>query len=312
MILSSRYLVVVNLLLLALAAYAAAGIAGTALAARFIPTADVAIIAPPEPPPIEKAKPAKHYAMIHERDIFNSVKPKVEPIAPPPATVTQLKVKLWGVAVRGKRSHCVIEDQSARPPKQELFRIGDTVAGIAKVKSIEWDKVILDHNGKEEILELVPDPNAHAAAAVAATLGATTNNMGSAAAAGAANAQGARAGLPGSDIQVQVVGDNQYEIPKEEVDKAFENLGQLFTQMRAVPHFEGGKAVGFRLFAIRSGSLFDKIGLRNGDIVKRINEIEMNDPSKALAMLEQLRNERSLSVDVTRNRQDQTLSYNVR
>lgn len=310
MILSSRYLVVVNLLLLALAAYAAAGIAGTALAARFIPSSEVALIEPPPPPPLEKAKAATHYALIHQRDIFNSVKAPEAVATPKPAEKTQLKVKLWGVAVRGARSHCVIEDQSARPPQQQLFKIGDIVSGTAKVKAIEWDKVILDHDGVEEILELKPDPGAHAAAAVASTLGATTNNMGSAAAPGAANA--GKAGLPGSDIAVTVVGDNQYEIPKAEVDKAFENLGQLFTQMRAVPHFEGGKAVGFRLFAIRSGSLFDKIGLRNGDIVKRINEIEMNDPSKALAMLEQLRNERSLSVDVTRNRQDQTLSYNVR
>jgi general secretion pathway protein C len=231
-------------------------------------------------------------------------------LAPPQKT--QLKVKLWGVAVRGARSHCVIEDQSARPPKQELYKIGDTVAGIAKVKSIEWDKVILEHDGAEEILELVPDPNASAVAAVASTLGATTSPGGGSGSAAAGAGSAARPGAAGPDVNVQVVGDNQYEIAKEEVDKAFENLGQLFTQMRAVPHFEGGKAVGFRLFAIRSGSLFDKIGLRNGDVVKRINEIEMNDPSRALAMLEELRNERSLTVDVMRNRQDQTLSYNVR
>jgi general secretion pathway protein C len=309
MILSSRYLVVVNLLLLALAAYAAAGIAGTTLAARFMPISDVALVEPPAPPQIEKAKPATYYALIHQRDIFNSVKPVEAVPTAAVATKTQLKVKLWGVAVRGSRSHCVIEDQSARPPKQELYRIGDLVAGIAKVKAIEWDKVILDHDGAEEILELVPDPNAHAAAAVASTLGAT----GAAANGTAASPNSAaRPGAASPDINVQVVGDNQYEIPKAEVDKAFENLGQLFTQMRAVPHFEGGKAIGFRLFAIRSGSLFDKIGLRNGDIVRRINEIEMNDPSRALAMLEELRNERNLTVDVTRNRQDQTLTYSVK
>jgi general secretion pathway protein C len=264
---------------------------------------------PPPPPAIEKAKPASYYALIHQRDIFNSVKPPEATPAPAVAVKTQLKVKLWGVAVRGPRSHCVIEDQSARPPKQELYKIGDTVAGVAKVKAIEWDKVILERDGVEEILELVPDATASAASAVAATLGAGAIASAGGSAAAARNA--ARPGV-GPDVNVQVVGDNQYEIAKEEVDKAFENLGQLFTQMRAVPHFEGGKAVGFRLFAIRSGSLFDKIGLRNGDVVKRINEIEMNDPSRALAMLEELRNERSLTVDVMRNRQDQTLSYSVR
>jgi general secretion pathway protein C len=309
MILSPRYLVVVNLLLLAMAAYAAAGIAGTALAARLIPPADVALVEPPAPAQIDRVKPATYYALIHQRDIFNSVKPvEAPPVAEAPKK-TQLKVRLWGVAVRGLSSHCVIEDQSARPPKQELYKIGDMVAGIAKVKSIEWDKVILEHDGAEEILELVPDPTSHAAAAVAATLGATgmTSGSGAPSSPGSASRPGA-----GPDVNVQVVGDNQYVIDRDEVDKAFENLGQLFTQMRAVPHFEGGKAVGFRLFAIRSGSLFDKIGLRNGDIVKRINAIEMNDPSRALAMLEELRNERSLTVDVIRNRQDQTLSYTVR
>ena len=40
-----------------------------------------------------------------------------------------------------------------------------------------------------------------------------------------------------------------------------------FSRIRAVPHFEGGQSTGFRLFAIRQGSLFDKIGLKNGDIL---------------------------------------------
>jgi len=297
MVLSPRYLVAVNLLLLALAAYAAAGIAGTALAARLIPAPQVDLKPPPDPFAPEKPRPASFYVSISQRDIFNSVKPVETPPAAEPPKKTQLKVKLWGVAVRGENSHCVIEDQSARPPKQELYGINDMVANIAKVKAIEWDRVILDHDGAEEILELTPD----AAPSIASAAPASLNPPG-----GAAGKQ------PGDDVNVQTVGDNQYVIDQTEVDKAFENLGQLFTQMRAVPHFENGKSVGFRLFAIRSGSLFDKIGLRNGDIVKRINDSEMGDPSRALAMLQELRNERSLTVDLIRNRQDQRLTYTVR
>lgn len=302
---SARYLIGVNLLLLALAAYAAAGIASTALAARLIPPPKVRLSSPPDPYAPEKPRPASYYAVIHQRDIFNSAKPVEAPVIVEPPKKTQLRLRLWGVAVRGEKSHCVIEDQSARPPKQELYRINDTVAGAARVKAIEWDRVILDHDGSEEILELTP--------AVGSGPTAFASAVPSFAGAAAPSGTSPLAARPGaSDIGVQVIGENQFAIDQAEVDRAFENLGQLFTQMRAVPHFEGGQSVGFRLFAIRSGSLFDRIGLRNGDIVKRINDNEISDPSRALAMLQALRNERSLTVDLVRNRQEQRLVYTVR
>jgi len=100
-------------------------------------------------------------------------------------------------------------------------------------------------------------------------------------------------------------------VSKTEVDTALENMSQLFTQIRAVPHFEGGQSIGFRLFAIRRGSLFDRIGLKNGDIIRSINGNEMTDPSKAMALLQELRDANNLDVDITRNQQPQKLTYSI-
>ena len=101
----------------------------------------------------------------------------------------------------------------------------------------------------------------------------------------------------------------QYNIDRSEVDAALDNMNQLFTQIRAVPHFEGGKSTGFRLFAIRQDSLFDKIGLKNGDIIQQINGIDLNDPSKAMALFGELRNENALNVQILRNKESKTMSY---
>ena len=288
---SPRYLVVVNLLLLALAAYSASSIVGTALAARLIPPPEVEISPPPPPLEIEPAKPANYYAVIPKRDIFNSVKPTPAPEkAPEAAAPTQLKLKLWGTAVFDKgNSFSIIEDLGAR--KQGVYGVNATVPGNATVKAIEWKRVILTHNGRDEILELEePKAGAGPARQVAA-------------------APAAAPGQPGTGIQQ--TSENEFQVSKAEVDTALENMSQLFTQIRAVPHFEGGQSIGFRLFAIRRGSLFDRIGLKNGDIIRSINGNEMTDPSKAMALLQELRDANNLDVEITRNQQPQKLTYSI-
>ncbi|MDX2166411.1 MAG: type II secretion system protein GspC [Deltaproteobacteria bacterium] len=291
---SPRYLVVVNLILLALAAYSASSIVGTALAARLIPPPQVDLAPPPAPLTQEPSKPQAYYALIPKRDIFNSAPPPAPVKAADPAPVaTQLKLKLWGTAVNlTGGSYSIIEDLGAR--KQGVYGINSGVPGGATVKSIEWDKVVLLHNGKDEILEIEKP-----------TMGGPGKSV---------PAQAPPVSPPGGASDgsgIQQTAENEYTVPKTEVDSALENMSQLFTQIRAVPHFEGGESVGFRLFAIRRGSLFDKIGLKNGDILRSINGQAMNDPSKAMNLIQELRDTTNLRVEATRNQQPVTLTYNI-
>ncbi len=298
---SPRYLVVVNLILLALAAYSASAIVGTALSARLTEVPRLEISPPPPPIPQQSTKPSSYYALIHQRDIFNSAKPVDETteVVAEPVKITDLRLKLWGVALRGEdNSYCIIEEEKLR--EQGVYKVGAEVPGGAVVKSVEWDRVILTVAGKDEILEL-EDGMTGGALTSPAPFSPAVRGAASAAAAAMPPVQG-----------VEVISDTEYVVDRKEVDNALENMSQLFTQIRAVPHFEGGEATGFRLFAIRRGSLFDKIGLKNGDIIRNINGQVMNDPTRALALLEQLREAKDLTVAVTRNRKDQTINYTVR
>ena len=287
MTISPRYIVLANLVLLAAIAYVSSSAVGTAIAARLTPLPQVVISPPPPPLQRDARKPDSYYALINTRDIFNSVKAVAEPTPGPPKK-TELKVKLWGVAIHDDgRSSCIIEDLGNH--QQQLYKIGDTVQGIATVARVEWDKVILNRDGQEEILELNPDLRKPANMVVPAAAVAT----------------------PSGDEHIQMVAENQYKVDKSEVDSALENMNQLLTQVRAVPHFEGGKSTGFRLFAIRQDSLFDKIGLKNGDIIQNINGTDLTDPSGALALFTELRNQPSISVRVLRNKEVRTLSYSI-
>lgn len=63
--------------------------------------------------------------------------------------------------------------------------------------------------------------------------------------------------------------------------KALVNAGgeQLMQSARAVPYFKEGEVLGIRLFAINSESPLSALGLRNGDIITKIDGKPSKDPS---------------------------------
>ena len=79
-----------------------------------------------------------------------------------------------------------------------------------------------------------------------------------------------------------------------------------------MPFFENGKTVGFRVFAIKPGSVFEKIGLQNGDVINRVNGVELTDPTKAISLFTELQNEGHIAVDLQRNKQSKNFSYEIR
>jgi general secretion pathway protein C len=111
---------------------------------------------------------------------------------------------------------------------------------------------------------------------------------------------------------VRRLSDGKYMVDQREVASSTENLNQVLTQARALPFVEGGKTVGFRLSEIVPGSLYEKIGLVNGDVIQRVNTEDVSDPAKFFQMYQGLKDERQISIDLLRNGQRQTLNYDIR
>jgi general secretion pathway protein C len=110
---------------------------------------------------------------------------------------------------------------------------------------------------------------------------------------------------------IRKTSDTSFDIGEDDLGKALNNLSQLATEARIVPAFEGGKSVGFKLFSIRPGSLFSKIGLQNGDVIGRINGYEMTSPDKALEVYQKLKDSKRISVDVKRRGKPVTMDYSI-
>jgi hypothetical protein len=116
-----------------------------------------------EKKPIEntpQAKPAlDHYAVISERSLFASAASSLEERAVEPGkgapSAANVPFKLKGtVVVTSGVSVAIVEDPATK--KEELFHENDVVQGFRIVK-ISRNKMIVDRNGYEEVVEVLEE-----------------------------------------------------------------------------------------------------------------------------------------------------------
>lgn len=242
---------------------------------------------PPPPPSLST------YAIIATRDIFNSVK-----AASPSgnttlaATIANLaNLKLLGTATGLRdRAFAIFEDQATH--NQLLYREGESISPGVQLLQVGWDRVTIDRDGQRETL-ILPRESFPSTSTSPVTPISTSP--------------------PDSTNGVRQVAPDTFHIDRREVDQAVSHLSDLFTQVRAVPYTpQGGVTQGFRLSAIKADSLIERIGLKNGDVVQRVNGVEITDPSTAFTLLQDMQGRSQIRVDVLRNQQPTTLSYEIR
>lgn len=102
-----------------------------------------------------------------------------------------------------------------------------------------------------------------------------------------------------------------YKVERSEIDRSLTNLNEVATQARIVPSFRNGKSNGFKLFSIKPGSIYSRIGLQNGDIIQKINGYDMNSPDRALEIYTKLRDATSLTIELMRGGNVMTFNYAI-
>jgi general secretion pathway protein C len=90
------------------------------------------------------------------------------------------------------------------------------------------------------------------------------------------------------------------EIDAGEVQAALADLPALGHQARIVPAFREGRAEGFRIHEIRPGSLYQRLGLQNRDVIRRIDGTELTSMDAVLGLYQRARSAERLEVEIER------------
>ena len=289
---------------------AVAVLLGAYLAARTVNTIAAAAIAP-KPALVQQAGATPQAAAQAQRveldadkvaKLFDVPLPKPTP----PGETTQPQRAGWNpVPVRSSLHGALIGTAIADPAKYSLcqitnpdvnetqvYAIGEKYQG-ARIYGIEKDRVLLDNAGVNEYIDnsLAAPPN----------LGVTPI---------------VQPGVPGQPQAgggegVRQLSENQYVVARSEINNALTNLSDLATKARIVPSFKNGVANGFKLFSIVPDSLYAKIGVQNGDVIRRINGYEMNSPDKALEIYQKLRDANRIEIEIERRGETLRKTYSI-
>lgn len=225
---------------------------------------------------LEPRRELSDYSTILERGLFGEGKGP----SSSPAAVESSMYRLIGTIEGASFSGAVLEDASG----QAFYRLNQKLPDGSQIIKVQRDKIVLRRaDSSTTEIQVVDDTKIVNVSRPVATGGG-----------------------------VRKLSEGKFMVDQREVTASTENVNQLLTQARALPYMEQGKTVGFRISEIVPGSLYEKIGLLNGDIIQKINSQDVDDPAKFFQMYQSLKEERSISIDLMRGGQRQTLNYEIR
>ncbi len=103
----------------------------------------------------------------------------------------------------------------------------------------------------------------------------------------------------------------KYQIRRAGIDRILSDPTNVARGCRIVPAMRDGKAVGFKLYAIRPTSLWARLGFENGDTLHSINHIDLNTHDMGMQVYVKLKEETPITIQLTRRQQPLEIEFSV-
>jgi general secretion pathway protein C len=275
----------VILTLTAILLYQAVGIFYNALTLQLLwMTPPPAAVAEAQPAAVAAREPVDAYKMILEKNIFGTTTKSIEEKqaeTTPQQDITLLFDLRGTVAGEGKYGFAIIEEKASH--KQRLIRIGDVVSGarILRIRRNALDVLIDDNERTLKMAErteapIVP-PSSGKTMPVAST-----------------------------------VSDGSIILNRSDISTALSDMGSMLRQAQVRPFFKAGVPEGFMISNIRAGSLYQAMGIVDGDIIQGVDGRKIQTADDMTAFYETMKKGSGMALSLERGGKQQTLNYQFR
>ncbi len=248
------------------------------------------VIAPPPPP-----APASTFSLqpLLAAHLFGQASEDLAGQSLDSLPVSSLNLVLTGVIAADTGGYALI---SVNGEAQEPYAVGQSVKDGAVLQVVYPDRVVIRRNGALESLLLEETDSLSPPQVAQAPVGPMSlNRSNSVPAAPAPETAGGTQG--GSEEPV-------YMMPFEPAS-ARPRPPDITKQATLMPARDGGVTV--RL--IQPGSVYEKLRMRSGDVIKSINGQQINSPQDAFRLYQQLPNMGAVQIEVVRGGKSEFLSH---
>ncbi len=217
-------------------------------------------------------------ATIQSANLFGQYNPEPTADESGNAPITSLNLKLLGILASSdneRYSRALIEVAAG---DERPFGVGAQVIQGATLQAILPDRVVLARSGKLETLLLEREGSSSA---------------------GSAMAPPPTQPPPGSMALSQIR------------DQVLQDPNKAGDYLRVQPANKDGRLQGYRIYPGKDRSVFAQAGLKPGDLVTQVNGVQLDDASKALKMLSELKDVSQLNLVVERGGQSQTINVKM-
>lgn len=189
--------------------------------------------------------------------------------------------------VRGSFRETFALIRRTTPPEERVFRLGDQVFDRGPLVSVQKESVEILSGGKRVKL-LTPQ-------ATPSESPASPSPQGPAVTGGATQ-----------------TGSGTFIVDQRLLNAALDNIGQAMTDARLLPSVKDGKVEGFRVSEVKPSGVFAMVGIKNGDVLHKINDLPVDSPERAIQSLASLKGQNRIKLDLVRDGQPATFSYDIR
>lgn len=216
---------------------------------------------------------------------ISSRRAPVEAAVPETVNITLVGVVAWP----GGFGYAIVEGGQSG---QEVFKTGEHIPGTGRLVRVESYRVFIESGGREVEVPLkeFAEPGTGSPAASKAAVPRPEKGNGFA----------------------RRTAENEFVVDQKAIEESLENPKNVLTDARLLPRMVDGEQEGFIMREVRPGGLYETIGLRNGDVLLSVNDFKLSNPQTALQAFTALKGMDRIKLDILRNNEKMTLTYNIR
>jgi len=220
------------------------------------------------------------FGAVQQNDKKNTTEKPLDEI---PLSEKDLHLRLVGTIVRDEPEQNIAVIEDTRSGDQNMYQAGDQVGQVG-IESVLRDNVVITSSGEKRVLTMQFKRLRHMRGRKKSKIAASDNIEQSSA---------------------------SRSISKDFVLQSLQDMSGLMQSALIKPYQQNGKTMGFQLDNIRSGSFYDRIGLKDNDVILRIDNTDLKSPQQFMEFSRKLRNKDRITMTLRRGGEKRRIQYRL-